>query len=77
MFIPMAAGAVEAALEITQFLGEFAVKMPGAVETVKLPSHFLDFCVEAAVPVIEPYYARLRHKLIIRILTKLLRVVHF
>jgi hypothetical protein len=35
--------------------------MPGAVKTLKLPAHLPDLCVDAAVPVIKPFYAKFWH----------------
>jgi len=55
------AGAVQAAVAVVQFLGQLAVEMPGAIATVQLPSHFPDFHVNSAIPVIIPFYATFRH----------------
>ena len=61
VFIPMPADAMQKSVAITQFFGLLAVMVPGAVWTVELPPHFLDFRVDVAVTIIKPFYAKFRH----------------
>jgi hypothetical protein len=61
VFIPLPAGSVQAAVTITQFLGDLAIEMPCAVTTVQPPSHFPDLHMDAAITVIKPFYAKFRH----------------
>jgi hypothetical protein len=61
LFIPLAARAMQNAVAIRQFLGELTVMMPGAVETVEFACHFPGLRLDAAIPVIKPFYANLGH----------------
>ena len=61
IFIPLPADAMQTTVAITQFLGQLAVMVPGAVKTVEFPPHLPDLRVDAVVTVIKPFYTKFRH----------------
>jgi len=61
IFIPKPADAVQTAVAITQFLGQLAIEVPGAVKTVELPPHLPDLRVDTVITVIKPFYTKFRH----------------
>jgi hypothetical protein len=65
LFIPLAARAMQKSVAIRQFVRELIVMMPSAVETVEFPCRFPDLRLDAAIPVIKPFYAKLGHVVIL------------
>lgn len=59
--IPLPTYAMQKAVPIPQFLGQLAVRMPGAVKTVELARTFPGLQANMSITVANPFYARLRH----------------
>jgi hypothetical protein len=56
---------MQKSVAIRQFVRELIVMMPSAVETVEFARQFPDLRLDAAIPVIKPFYAKLGHVVIL------------
>ena len=59
--IPLPAQAVPLTQMIAGFLGQLAVEMPAAIESVQLPANILDRFTNSTVPIIKPGCAKFLH----------------